>query len=198
MTGSVEIPAGATSKQVIDLDGDGIPDTAWIVTDPSGVTAVGVVTGAGGGTERIWNSASPVMRSVLVVHVNDSTPPLFLADDGRMVQLWAFHDCTIADVLNVQGNPYEFSLGFTDFGTGVGCATIDDEQQLVGLNVTTDSNDTVEWSSTVVTVNDTAAVNGVITTGTFTRPRDNAAIELLHTVACGDQTITNDGIAASQ
>ncbi|MFZ0492148.1 MAG: hypothetical protein WAM81_02990 [Acidimicrobiia bacterium] len=196
--GSADIPAGATDKQVIDLDGDGRPDTAWVFTGASGVTTVGVATAAGGGTRRTWNSASPVMRSVLVVDVNDSTPPLFLADDGRMVQLWAFENCAIADVINAQGNPYEFSLGFTEYGTGVGCATIDGVRRLVGLNVTDQTDSTVDWSSTVVNVTGTEARNGTVTTGTFTIPADNAAIDLLHTVACGGQTIADDGISAQE
>jgi hypothetical protein len=197
-TGPTTIPADATIKQVVDLDGDGKPDTAWIATDASGVTKVGVVTAAGGGTERAWDSASPVMRSVLVVHVNDATLPLFLADDGRMVQLWAFSDCSIADVLNVQGSPYEFSLGFTDYGTGVGCATVEGVRQLVGLDVTGQSGNTVDWTSTVVTVTGLEALNGAVTTGTYTSPADDSQIELLHTVSCGDQTITKDGISAPE
>jgi len=197
-SGSADIPAGATSKQVIDLDGDGRPDTAWIFTDASGATTVGVATAAGGGTERVWSSASPVMRSMLIVDVNESTSPLFLADDGRTVQLWAFENCTIVDVMNVQGHPYEFSLGFTDHGTGVGCATIDGVRQLVGLDVTNQTDSTVAWSSTVVNVTGTEARNGTVTTGTFRRPADNAAIDLLHTVTCGDQTIVDDGISAQE
>ena len=196
--GSTTIPTGAASNQVVDVDGDGRPDTAWILTDTSGVVTVGVVTSAGGGTDRTWNSASPVMRSVLVVDINDTTPPLFLADDGRTVQLWAFTDCTIADVLNVQGGPYEFSLGFTDVGTGVGCATVDGVHELVGLNVTGESADTVSWSSTVVVVSGTEARNGTVTTGTFASPEDDAAIALLHTVACDGQTIGTDGLTAPQ
>ncbi len=196
--GSADIPVGAATKQVIDLDGDGRPDTVWILTDDSGVTMVGVTTAAGGGTRRIWDSASPVMRAVMVVDVNDSTPPLFLADDGRMVQLWAFENCSISDVTNVQGDPYEFSLGFTDYGTGVGCAIVDGVRRLVGLNVTDQTDTTVEWSSTVVNVTGTEARNGTVTTGTFAKPADDAAIDLLHTVTCEDQTILNDGISAQE
>jgi hypothetical protein len=138
------------------------------------------------------------MRSFLVVRINDATPPLFLADDGRMVQLWAFNDCQIANVTNLQGVNYMFSLGFTDFGTGVGCGSIDGTNQLLGLNVVGDSAGTVDWTSTVVAVTGTEARNGTVTDGTFTSPADDAAIALLRTVACGDQTIDQDGISTPQ
>ncbi len=197
-SGSADVPEGATSRQVGDLDGDGRPDTVWINVADDGTTTVGVVTAAGGGTERTWESASPVERSVLVAQINDSTPPLFLADDGRTVDLWAFDDCSIADVLNVQGQPYQFSLGFTDYGTGVGCATIDGVQQLVGFNVTNQSDQRVDWTQTVVTVHGTEARNGTETSGTYTSPADDAQIQLLHTVSCGALTITNDGISAQE
>lgn len=193
--GPSSVPTGAVSREVIDVDGDGIPDVAWLEQDASGAVTAGVITSSGGGTERTWDSASPVTRSLLVVSVNDTTPPLFLADDGRAVQLWAFDDCVIKDVTNVQGAPYTFSLGLTDIGTGVGCSTVDGRQELVGLDgKTSDNGTTVNWSSTVVTVSGTQARNGTVRTGTYTSPDDDPAIDLLHEVTCGNAGIDSAGI----
>lgn len=198
-TGSATIPSGAVNRQTIDVDGDGKPDTAWIASAPTGAVAVGVVTAAGGGAERSWDSASPVTRSLMVVSINETTPPILLADDGRTVQLWAFDNCTIADVDNVQGQPYTFSLGFTDFGTGVGCTVIDGTNELVGLNATiaSDSN-SVQWTSTVVDVTGTKATNGAVVDGIYTSPADDSQIKLLHEVTCGAATIGTDGLTFSQ
>ncbi len=196
--GSNEIPPGAAVRQVIDLDGDGRPDTAWAATATSGMTTVGVTTAAGGGTQRKWNSASPVMRSVLVIDVNDSSPPLILADDGRRVQLWTFSGCSIVDVTDTQGEPFLFELGFADHGTGVGCSVVDETNQLVTLDVTNESDLSVEWTASVVEVTGTRAESGPVVTGIYAKPVDGVAIERLRSVGCGTQTIEHDGISIPQ
>lgn len=180
------IPAGAARGPVADVDGDGRPDTAWIATEASGEVRVGIITAAGGRAERAFTSASPVTRSILVVDVNPDTPPLVLANDGRTVQLWAVIDCSIVDALNKSGQPYTFSLGFTDVGTGVGCETVDGRQELVGLDTGEPQGDLVPWTSTVVEVRGDQARNGSVASGTYTRGADDAAIERLHGVTCGD------------
>lgn len=184
--GSTAIPAGAGQAPVADVDGDGRPDTGWIVTEPSGSVRAGIVTAAGGGFERAFTSASPVTRSILVLDLNVDSPPVILANDGRTVQLWAVIDCSIVDVLNKSGQPYTFSLGFTDIGTGVGCETVDGRQELVGLDTGEPQGDLVPWTSTVVEVRGDQARNGSVASGTYTRGADDAAIERLHGVTCGD------------
>jgi len=189
--GSAAVPAGAARAQVVDVDGDGRPDTGWIVTEPSGAVRVGIATAAGGGFERAFTSASPVTRSILVLDVNPDTPPLILANDGRTVRLWTVIDCSLADALNKSGQPYTFSLGFTDIGTGVGCAPVAGRRELVGLDAGEPDGDTVPWTSTVVEVRGNQARNGAVTSGTYTRGLDDAAIQRLNGVSCGDtQPIT--------
>ncbi len=181
---------------MVDVDGDGQPDTAWIATATDGAATVGVVTAAGGGATRNFESASPVSRSILVVDTDQRPPVEILADTGRSVQLWAFQDCAIVDITNLQGEPYEFSVGFTEIGTGVGCVTIDGHQQLAGLDAK-ENGDTVDWSRTIVDLNGTQARDGATSTGTFTRPGDNQKIDLLHQVTCGELTMSGNGLTAA-
>ena len=181
---------------MVDVDADSRPDTAWIATAADGTVTVGIVTAAGGGATRRFVSASPVRRSILVVDTNQRPPVEILADTGRSVQLWAFQDCAIVDITDSQSKPYEFSLGFTDIGTGVGCVTIDGLQELVGLDAK-ENGDMVDWSRTIVDLDGTRARNGATSTGTFTRPGDDQKIELLHQVTCGEMTIGKDGLTAT-
>ena len=196
-TGSNAVPSGASSKPVIDVDGDGQADTAWVSVASTGTVTVGIATAAGGGFRRIWNSASPVTRSILVIRPNPDTPPMVLADDGRTVQLWVVADCNLTDVLNASRRPYTFSHGFTDYGTGVGCAKVEGITELVGLNITSQTDAAVDWTSTVVNVNGLTATNGVVTSGTYDTTADAGAIQALSSTSCGTQTIQTDGITAN-
>jgi hypothetical protein len=197
-TGPSTVPAGAVTKTVIDVDGDGRPDTAWIARGADGRTTIGVVTAAGGGAVRPFESASPVTRSILVADADDGGPVEVFASDGRSVQLWAFTGCDLVDVRDAQGAPYVFSLGFSGIGTGVGCVAIDGRKRLVGLDVTSDRGDTVEWSRTIVELQGATARNGATSSGTFTRPADDHTIDLLHQVTCGQLTMAADGLTAPQ
>ena len=160
-----------------------------------GKVTVGITTAAGGGMQRIWESASPVVRSILIVRPNEATPPLVLADDGRTVNLWAVVDCKIGIVTDSGGAPYTFSHGFTDFGTGVGCDQVAGTNELVGLNITDQTDDAITWTSTVVSVRGLIAKNGAQRSGIYEWPADSAAIERLAETTCGDQTIENAGLS---
>lgn len=195
--GGEPVPPGAGTGTVPDVDDDGRRDQAWVAV-ADGATTVGIRTAAGGGDIREWDSASPVTRQILVVDVDDEPPVEILASDGRSVELWAFSDCRIQPVTNPQGDTYTFSLGFTDVGTGVGCVDIDGQRHLVGLDVRSDDGTTVTWARTVVLLDDTAARNGETATGTFRRPEEAGAIELLHQVTCGERTMAADGITVRQ
>ncbi len=107
-------------------------------------------------------------------------------------------DCQIVPVTNPEGETYTFGLGFTDVGTGVGCVDTDEGRRLVGLDASADEGNEVAWSRTVVELDGTKARNGATTKGTFSRPDDDAAIELLRQVTCGDLTIPTDGLTLAQ
>jgi len=194
-TGATTPPAGAVTKSIIDVDGDGKTDTGWIA-DVNGTVTVGINTAAGGGATAPFQSASPVQRSMLVIDAQEDGQAQVLLDDGRLVQLDAFVGCKIVPMTNPQGQHYTFGLGFTDVGTGVGCPESDAGRHLAGLNAPAEHPaNSVPYSVTIVKVNGTKASNGTVTKGTYTPPGDDAAISLLSEVTCGDQTIAADGVS---
>lgn len=190
-------PPGAIAGPVIDVDGDGRADEAWILEADDATVTVGITTAAGGVTSIPFESGSPVTRAVFVADADEQPPTELFLYDGRTAQLHAVVDCEIVPITNPEGETYTFSLGFGEVGTGVGCVDTDEGRRLVGLDVTgrDDEASTVDWSRTIVELDGTTAANGATETGTFTFPDDDAAIELLHRVTCGDLTLDQDGVA---
>jgi hypothetical protein len=191
-----EPPGSAAIGEVADVDGDGRPDTAWVGSQPDGTRRVGIVTAGGVGTEVQVDTGSPIPSSVLVADADETAPVEIFVSDGRTVSLFAFVDCAIQPVRNPQGEQYLFDLGFRGTGTGVGCVDADGDgrRDLVGLLAGAPDGDTVPWSRTIVELDGLGASNGASDSGSYTEPGDDAAVELLHTVSCGDATITADGI----
>jgi hypothetical protein len=190
-TEPVERDEPANEGEVVDLDGDGRPDTVWVASPGDGRRVLGVETAAGGGAKVDIDSASPVAIQVLVADADDTPPVELFVSDGRGVQLWAFDDCQLQPVTDPDGQPYLFDLGLRGFGTGVGCV----DGNLVGLNVVSeDAQGNVGWTSTVITRDGLTADEGATTEGTYRRPTDDAAIELLHQVTCNDLTMAENGI----
>jgi hypothetical protein len=180
--------------EIVDVDGDGIADTAWLTGDANGTRELGVATAAGGGDVATIRSASPSPLTVLAADADGAAPVELFVSDSRTVQLWAFADCALRPVTDGEGEPYLFDLGLAGTGTGAGCVDAGGGRELVGLNITDDDGATVEWSRTVVEREGLTASNGETETGELHQPEDADAIELLHTVSCGDMTIDEDGI----
>jgi hypothetical protein len=189
-TGSV--PDGAASAPTLDVDGDGRPDTGWIATSPAadGSVRFGVRTASGGVLAADLRSASPVARSVLVADVTGDGELVALAGDGRQVLLYALSDCSLVPVQNAQGQQYAFDLGFTGYGTGVGCADVDGDgvRDLVGLQA---EGTTV--TSTAVRLDGPRATNG---TSRTTDGATAAQLDAAHQVTCGDRTLAADGVTS--
>jgi hypothetical protein len=195
-TGRPEVPRGAGSGAIRDVDGDGTADVGFMGSGPDGSRVVGIATSRGGGSTYEIRSASPVTGSMLVVNADRRGPVELLVDTGRQVELDAIVNCQIVPVTNPQGEPYLFDLGdLRGHGTGVGCIETPSGRRLVGLRAEPDaSGRKVRWTRTIIELDGTHASNGATTSGTFARPADDVAIGLLSTVSCGDLTIQDDGI----
>ncbi|MCU1452480.1 MAG: uncharacterized protein JWN46_626 [Acidimicrobiales bacterium] len=197
-TGSGTPPAGAHTKAIVDVDGDGKPDVAWMTPpDGNGVVRFGIHTAAGGGASIPFTSASPVERSALVVDADQHQPVEIILSDGRSASLHAFSGCAIKPVTNPQGQGYTFDLGDRiGTGSGIGCVQTSAGRRLVGLNIKPNSTPTVvNWTRTIIVLDGLTAHNGAVTSGTYHAPADQAQIALLGDISCGSQTIHTDGIS---
>jgi hypothetical protein len=190
-----ETPPGSPTKQIVDVDGDGRRDIAYFRGGAERLV-FGIRTASGGFAEVPFTSASPVARRVLVVDADERPPAEIILSDGRSASLFAFVDCAIQPVLDPEGELYVFDSGFAGTGTGVGCIDVDEDgrRELVGLNETTSDDAGVTWTRTVVELDGLNARNGATDQGTFRRPEDQASIDLLHRITCGDLTIDNDAL----
>jgi hypothetical protein len=182
------VPDGAHTGATADLDGDGRPDTLWL----SGGTPrrLGVETASGAVFSTEFTSAAPQAASALGARLGDGTAVVLL-DTGRAVPLYAVIDCALVPTANVQGQQYTFDLGFTGYGTGVGCAELRRGLQLVGLKAeSTDSGTTFTVIRTPIELDDhgASARNGqdeVVAEGVSA---DDPAVTTAQSVTCGMAT----------
>ena len=123
-------PRGADTVEVIDVDGDGQRDTAWIT--PGADRRFGITTASGATFSTAIGSASPVRASAVVNRVGADELPVALVDTGRAVDLVLLTGCQVRHVKNEQGDPYTFDKGFTGYGTGVACL-VDGDLTLAGM-----------------------------------------------------------------
>lgn len=190
------LPAGAHSKQTIDVDGDGRPDTEWIEDKPdsSGGVAFGVRTASGAVFSATIRSASPVARSVMFADVTGHGEVIALASDGRQVLLYAVSECQIIPEKNLQGKQYAFDLGFTGFGTGVGCvdANGDGTTDLVGLKLNKETNGEATITRTIIELTGPNARNGASDSVVATRA---SMQEEAQSITCGDLSMQANGVS---
>lgn len=134
------VPAGADSVEVVDVDGDGKPDQAWLSGGAD--RAFGITTASGATFSAPVDSASPQPASAVVAVVGADPTPIALVDTGRSVALFALGGCAVTVTENEQGEPYTFDKGFTGYGTGVGCVEESGALQLAGLNAVSEDDGT--------------------------------------------------------
>ena len=191
-----QIPPGTNTAQTVDVDGDGRPDTEWIAQGPDaqGRVPFGVRTASGAViSSAIPSTGSPVPRSVMFADVTGSGEIIALASDGRQVPLFAVSDCQLIAEQNQQGRQYTFDLGFTGYGTGVGCADADGDgvRELLGLKLNTDAG-TVE--RTIIELQGPQARNGATSSVPVTSDQDR---QLATSVTCGQLTMAANGVRSN-
>ena len=186
------IPTGASSKPIIDVDGDGRPDVGWI----NGGTSFGITTASGATFSIPMELAGGGPRSVLVENTDGKGTIAALASDGRTVELLVVKNCGLFPVTNPQGQHYEFDLGLRGTGTGVGCSQVagTSGRSLVGLNVHVDGNGhPLDVQRTQIVLDGTAARNGA--TDTVSVAGNPAGAQSGSQISCGDLTMTRDGVS---
>lgn len=182
------IPPGASSTEVIDVDGDGRPDTAWLTAGAD--RTFGITTASGATFSAPITSASPIPASAVVGSVATTDAgdvPIALVDLGREAQLFALTDCTVAQTTDSSGQAYVFDRGFGDQGTGVGCSDVDGATRLAGL-LATQEGDGWTVTRTLIDLSDggRVAANGTIAVVAEGAAADDAVVTTAQEVSCGD------------
>ena len=189
------IPAGAVHRSVVDVDGDGRPDTLWLSPPAGGVVRIGITTASGATFSTLFDSPSPDPRSVLLARPVPGGPVVVLASDGRLTGLLTVAGCALRAVTDTHGTPYLFDVAdLRGGGTGVGCEGPGNRVGLTGLNAVSTDGRYYTIIRTFITVTGTVARNGVSDTVHAMLPRDRAEVDTAHAVTCGTLTFTHGGL----
>ncbi|WP_049821210.1 hypothetical protein [Kineococcus radiotolerans] len=184
------VPAGAGTATTGDVDLDGEADTVWLAATPE--RTLGITTATGATFSTVFTSAAPQAASALGQKLQPAGPAIVLLNTGRSVALYAVVDCGLVPTLDQRGEPYAFDLGFTGYGTGVGCVAGGDEEDLslVGLNAIDTGGGTFRVTRTAVQLEDSGrrAVNGGTTVVAEGVGADDPRVTNARTVGCGNQT----------
>ncbi len=190
-----DAPAGAASITTIDVDGDGQADTLWVATGEQ--RTVGITTASGATFTHPVDLAGPTGATAFALQPDEDGPADVLVSDGRAADLLAVQDCALVDVTDSDGQPWSFDLGFTGYGTGVGCLDLDGDgaRDLVGLNLapSADQNADRTGTRTVIHVEGTVATAGAEDVVTVPAT-DQAGIDTAGAITCGDRTAAADGV----
>lgn len=198
--GGTPPPPAAATRQISDVDGDGLPDTLWVGKwqGPDGAMrrAVGIATASGADSDVPVTSASPIPLRALAIDVQDGHQ--VIASLGRNAPLYAFADCRLQTVADSHyGRPFVFDLeNLADNSTGVGCGDFDGERHLVALQVALPalgSGDQWTVRRTEINLNGLRAATGTSDTLTATSAQD-PVVTTAQTISCGERTIDHDGV----
>ncbi|WP_154794945.1 hypothetical protein [Occultella kanbiaonis] len=184
-----EIPPDATPVPTVDLDGDGQDDELWL-SDADGRT-LGVTTAAGGVFATTFEAGAPQAATAIAGRLGDGSA-IVLLNTGRSVSLYAIQDCALVPTQNDEGEQYTFDLGFTGYGTGVGCVDLGDGLALVGLNaVSDDDGATFEVTRTEILLEamGASASNGESEVVAEGATADDPAVTSAQSVSCGEPQV---------
>ncbi|SEB54240.1 hypothetical protein SAMN04489806_1040 [Paramicrobacterium humi] len=185
-------PAGAVTRQTIDVDGDGRADTEWIAPGESSGVRFGVTTASGATFSYSVDTGSPVAPAGFVVTLNGAQS-ISLLSVGREAFEHVITDCGFVQPTNLQGQPYTFDLeNLRGHGTGVGCV----DNSLVGFQATPTGNDRYTVRRTVIELseNGDAARNGETTTVGTGLSADDPRVVMAQSVTCGEATVSSSGV----
>ncbi|MBO9569981.1 MAG: hypothetical protein J7503_14330 [Cellulomonas iranensis] len=186
-------PAGADVREVVDVDGDGRPDRAWLTGGAD--RRVGITTASGATFSAAIDSASPVPASAVVQRVQADAIPVVLVDLGREARLWSVVDCGLVAPTNAQGQAYTFDRGFAGQGTGVGCTQDGGALRLAGLDAVSADGGTFTVTRTWVDLGDggRTARNGAAEQVATGAAADDPVVTTAQQVSCGDLLAGRDG-----
>ncbi|MET0788125.1 MAG: hypothetical protein ABWY33_02670 [Cellulomonas sp.] len=189
---SATAPAGADVVTVIDVDGDGRPDQAWLSGGAD--RELGITTASGATFSTAIDSASPVAASAVVNRVQADQIPIALVDLGREALVYSLAGCAVTPVANAQGAPYTFDRGFSGGGTGVGCSTDAGTLRLAGLNAVADDAGTYTVTRTFVDLDADGrhATNAAPEQVAIGAGADEPVVTTAQEVSCGDLVAGTD------
>jgi len=186
------VPAGADVVTVIDVDGDGRPDEAWLSGGAS--RTFGITTASGATFSTTIESASPIPASAIVQRVQTDEIPIALVDLGREALVYSLADCAVTPVANAQGQPYTFDRGFAGEGTGVGCTQDGGALRLAGLDAVAGADETYTVTRTFVDLGADGrdATNGSPEQVATGAAADDPVVTTAQEVSCGDLVAGSD------
>jgi hypothetical protein len=179
------VPRGAATGATADLDGDGRADTLWFSGGER--RTLGVATASGAVFSTVFTSGAPQAASALGARLDDGSAVVLL-NTGRSVPLYAVIGCALVPTANVQGRQYTFDLGFTGYGTGVGCADLGHGLGLVGLNARPEEDgQSFEVTRTPILLHHhgVSATNGTTKVIAKDAAADDRVVTTAQSVTCG-------------
>jgi hypothetical protein len=179
------VPRGAATGATADLDGDGRSDSLWFSGGER--RTLGVSTASGAVFSTVFTSGAPQTASALGARLGEGSAVVLL-NTGRSVPLYAVIGCALVPTTNVQGQQYTFDLGFTGYGTGVGCADLGHGLGLVGLNARPDGHgQSFEVTRTPILLHHhgASATNGTTKVIAKDAAADDRVVTTAQSVTCG-------------
>ncbi len=192
------IPKGASTRPIVDVDGDGKPDTGWALqptkrSDPGPEFQFGFSTASGDTSSVGFSPAGGTAPFAFFADVDNAGTIAAIIGNDRGASLYVVSGCKLVPANNPQGQQYAFQLGFGSVGTGIGCSTVagSSGQTLVGLNDAMDSYGKSNGvTRTQVLINGTKAMNGL----SDTVPGTGAALKSGQSITCGNLTLAHDAV----